>query len=167
MLALDQELVKVLHINTRNEKHGDESVLATDLKLQARLSNDVLSLFSSSLKSSLYHKDDAVQGSLVTDAGFLPNLKHPQLGALKWDGAWEHQRLQIHNGVREEFDIVLTDAKVNKLTLDLQEGGTVFVNFRVQAHPDEKTTARILQLLGQEVHMSLSFEEPEPMKEAA
>ncbi|MGO4813810.1 hypothetical protein AB4156_30180 [Cupriavidus sp. 2MCAB6] len=50
-------------------------------------------------------------------------------------------------------DNVLNEAKVNKLSFDFQEGGTVFVNFRVQAHPDKKTTARILQLLGQEVKL--------------
>ncbi|CAG9173216.1 hypothetical protein CURE108131_20830 [Cupriavidus respiraculi] len=160
MLELDTELVKINHINTRNEKHGDDNVLGVDLKLQARLSNDVLSLFAPSLKFSLYHKDESVQGDLVTDAGYVPNLKFPSLGVLKWDGDWEHQRLAIHNGVRAADDIVLSDARINKLQFDLQEGGTVFVNFRVQAHPDEKTTARLLSLLGQEVHMSLTAEEP-------
>ena len=53
----------------------------------------------------------------------------------------------------------MADAKINKLTFDFQEGGTVFVNFRVQAHPDEKTSAKLLALLGQEVHMSLGIDE--------
>ncbi len=167
MLELDTELVKILHINTRNEKHGDDNVLGVDLKLQARLSNDVLSLFSPTLKASFYHKDEGVQGDLVTDAGYLPNLKNPALGTVKWDGSWEHQRLVIHNGVTEAYDIVLDESKVNKLAFDFQEGGTVFVNFRVQAHPDETTTAKLLSLLGQEVHMSLDYEDPPEMKEAA
>ncbi|NSX14039.1 hypothetical protein HTY52_08135 [Cupriavidus taiwanensis] len=167
MLELDTELVKILHINTRNEKHGDDNVLGVDLKLQARLSNDVLSQFSPTLKSSFYHKDESVQGDLVTDAGYLPNLKNPKLGAVKWEGDWEHQVLVIHNGVREEFDIVLDESKVNKLAFDFQEGGTVFVNFRVQSHPDETTTAKLLSLLGQEVHMSLRFDEPAALQEAA
>ncbi len=167
MLELETELVKILHINTRNEKHGDDNVLGVDLKLQARLSNDVLSQFSPTLKAAFYHKDEAVQGDMVTDAGYLPNLKNPKLGAVKWEGDWEHQVLRIHNGVREEFDIVLDESKVNKLAFDFQEGGTVFVNFRVQAHPDETTTAKLLSLLGQEVHMSLHFDEPAQLKEAA
>ena len=54
---------------------------------------------------------------------------------------------------------LMADAKINKLTFDFQEGGTVFVNFRVQAHPDEKTSAKLLALLGQEVHMSLGIDE--------
>lgn len=166
MLELEQELVKVLHINTRSEKHGDDHVLGVDLKLQARLSNDVLSQFSPTLKSSFYHKDESVQGDLVTDAGYLPNLKNPKLGTVKWAGDWEHQVLTIHNGVTEAFDIVLDESKVNKLAFDFQEGGTVFVNFRVQSHPDETTTAKLLQLLGQEVHMSLHFDEPAELQEA-
>ncbi len=167
MLELDTQLVKIQHINTRTEKHGEDSVLGVDLKLQARVSNDLLAQFSPTLKSSFYHKDEAVQGDLVTDAGYLPNLKNPALGTVKWDGDWEHQLLRILSGVRAEDDIELDDAKVNKVSFDFQEGGTVFINFRVQAHPDEKTTARILQLLGQEVHMSLSFEDPPEMREAA
>lgn len=160
MLEIESSLVKVKHINTRNEKHGDDNVLGVDLRLQARMSNDVLSLFSPTLKSSFFHKDEAVQGDLVTDAGYLPNLKNPNIGAIKWTGDWENQRLVVHNGVREEFDIILTDCKVNKLSFELQEGGTVFVAFRVQAHPDEVTTAKLLSLLGTEVHMSLSWDEP-------
>ncbi|MNY77866.1 hypothetical protein D3C86_2179100 [compost metagenome] len=61
--------------------------------------------------------------------------------------------------MRKQDDIVLGDAKINKLAFDLQEGGTVFVTFRVQAHPDEKTSAKLLALLGQEVHMSLGVDE--------
>ncbi|MGO4326768.1 hypothetical protein AB4Z48_18235 [Cupriavidus sp. 2TAF22] len=167
MLELENQLTKILHINTRNEKHGDDNVLGVDLKLQARVSNDLLAQFSPTLKASFYHKEESVQGSLVTDAGYLPNLKNPALGTVKWDGNWEHQKLTILSGVRAEDDIELDDAKVNKLSFDFQEGGTVFINFRVQAHPDETTTARILQLLGQEVHMSLSYDEPEELKEAA
>lgn len=167
MLELDNQLVKILHINTRTEKHGKDSVLGVDLKLQARVSNDLLALFSPTLKSSFYHKDEAVQGDLVTDAGYLPNLKNPALGTVKWDGDWEHQVLSILSKVRKEDDIVLDDARVNRLSFDFQEGGTVFINFRVQIHPDEKTLARICQLLGQEVHMSLSYDEPEEFQEAA
>ncbi|CAJ0710604.1 hypothetical protein ACPCHQ_11820 [Ralstonia thomasii] len=167
MLEIDNTLVKILHINTRNEKHGDEKVLGVDLKLQVKLSNDELAQFSPTLKASFYHKDEAVQGDLVTDAGHLPNLKNPQLGAIKWAGDYENQRLEIHHGVRAQDDIVLSDIRVNKFVLDMKEGGTVFVTFRAQIHPDEKQTAKILTLLDQEVHMSLVFEEPPEMREAA
>ncbi|USE79024.1 hypothetical protein NDR89_20520 [Cupriavidus gilardii] len=167
MLELDTELVKITHINTRNEKHGDEPVLAVDLKLQARLSNDVLSLFSPMLKASFYHKDESVQGDLVTDPGYLPNLKHPSIGPVKWAGDWEHHVLTVHNGVRAADDIVLDEARINKVQFDFQEGGTVFVNFRAQVHPDEKTAAKLLSLLGQEVHMSLRYDEPDELPEAA
>jgi len=159
MLELDNQMVKIMHVNARNERHGDESVLAVDLRLQARLSNDALSMFSPTLKSSFYHKDDSVQGDLVKDKNHLPNLKNPKLGPVKWDGSWEHQLLRVLHKVRKEDDIVLDDCKVAKMAFDMQEGGTVFINFRVQAHPDEKDTARLLQLLGQEVHMSLSVDE--------
>ena len=77
MLSLADQLVKVLNINARNEKHGTDDVLAVDLHLQARVSNNELALFSPTLKSSFYHKDDSKQGDLVTDKTHLPNLKNP------------------------------------------------------------------------------------------
>ena len=58
---------------------------------------------------------------------------------------------------------MLADCTVGKVKFDMQEGGTVFINFRVQAHPDEKTIARLMVILGQEVHMTLQVdEEAEP-----
>ncbi|WP_313818751.1 hypothetical protein [Cupriavidus sp.] len=159
MLELENKMVKILHVNVRNEKHGDEPVLGMDLRLRAMLSNDDLVLFSSTLKSSFYHKDDSVQGDLVTTADHLPNLKNPKIGPVKWDGTWEHQLLTMHNKVRKEDDIVLDDVRIKKLVLDMKEGGTVFVDFTAQAHPDEKVAARVIQLLGQEVHTSLGVDE--------
>ncbi len=159
MLELDNQMVRIQHVNARNEKHGDESVLAVDIKVQARASNDALSFFSPTLKSSFYYKDDSKQGDLITDGGYLPNLKNPKLGPVKWDGDWEHQLMTIHSKVRPEDDIKLDDCRINKLGFDMQEGGTVFINFRVQAHPDEKTIARLMALLGQEVHTSLGVDE--------
>ncbi len=159
MLELKNQMVKILHVNVRNEKHGDEPVLGMDLRLRARLSNDSLALFSPTLKSSFYHKDESIQGDLVTTADHLPNLKNPKIGSIKWDGTWEHQLLTIHHKVRKENDIRLDDVRVKKLLLDMQEGGTVFIDFTAQAHPDEKVSAGLIALLGQEVHMSLGIDE--------
>jgi len=159
MLELETQLVKVMHVNVRNEKHGDEPVLGMDLRCRAMLSNDDLAMFSPTLKSSFYHKDDSVQGDLVTDKHYLPNLKNPKIGPIKWDGTWEHQLLTVMNKVRKEDDIVLTDVRIKKLVFDMKEGGTVFADFTAQAHPDEKTAARVIALLGQEVHMCLGVDE--------
>ncbi|AMR77635.1 hypothetical protein [Cupriavidus nantongensis] len=159
MLELENQMVKILHVNVRNEKHGDEPVLGMDLRLRARVSNDSLAMFSTTLKSSFYHKDDSVQGDLVTTADHLPNLKNPKLGMQKWEGTWEHQLLTIHHKVKKEDDIKLDDVRVKKLVFDMQEGGTVFIDFTAQAHPDEKVSARLIALLGQEVHMSLTVDE--------
>jgi len=167
MLDFESTLVRVKHINNRIEKHSDDKVLGVDLRLVVRLSNNELAQFSPTLKASFYHKDDSVQGDVVTDANHLPNLKNPQIGPIKWEGDWEHRRLAIHHGTRAQDDIVLGDAKVSKVVLDLQEGGTVFVTFRVQCHPDEKQAAKLLTLLDQEVHMSLSVDDDADLPMAA
>ena len=143
----------------RNERHGDEQVLGMDMRLQTRMGNEALAMFSPTLKSSFYHKDDSVQGDLVTTADHLPNLKNPKIGLIKWDGTWEHQLLKILDKAKKSDGLVLDDVRVKKMTIDMQEGGTVFFSYLVQAHPDEKTAARLIALLGQEVHMSLGVDE--------
>lgn len=159
MLELDNQLTKILHVNVRNERHGDEQVLGMDMRLQTRMGNEALAMFSPTLKSSFYHKDDSVQGDLVTTADHLPNLKNPKIGLIKWDGTWEHQLLKILDKAKKSDGLVLDDVRVKKMTIDMQEGGTVFFSYLVQAHPDEKTAARLIALLGQEVHMSLGVDE--------
>lgn len=159
MLELENQMVKILHVNVRNEKHGDEPVLAMDLRLRACLSNNDLATFSPTLKSSFYFKDDSMQGDLVTAKDHLPNLKNPKIGPIKWEGSWEHWLLAMHHKVRKEDDLLLDDIRIKKIVLDFKEGGTVITDWTVQSHPDEKTAARVIALLGQEVHMSQTVDE--------
>lgn len=159
MLELEDQLTKIAHVNVRNEKHGDEPVLSMDLRLRVLLSNDELAMFSPTLKDSFYFKNDSVQGDLVTSADHKPNLKNPKIGPLNWQGTWEHQLLRIHDKAKKSDGMVLDDCTVKKMKLDMKEGGTVVVECTLQCHPDEKTAARVIALLGQEAHMSLGADE--------
>lgn len=159
MLELEDQLVKIANVNVRNEKHGDEPVLGMDLRLRAVLSNNDLAMLSPTLKDSFYFKDDTVQGDVVTTKDHKPNLKNPKIGPINWQGTWEHQLLRIHDKAKKPDGMVFDDCRVKKLKLDFKEGGTVFADFTLQCHPDEKLAARVIALLGQEVHMSLGIDE--------
>lgn len=158
MFDLDHQLIKITNINTRTEKHGDDNVLALDLQIEARMPNEALSMFSSTLKNAIYFKDESIQGDLVDDKTHAPNLRNPLLGPLKWGAEMEHMQVRIHHGVRDEDDIVFSEAKINKFKFICQEGGTVVIAFRAQVHPTEKDAAKLLTLIQSEVHVSVISE---------
>ena len=76
MFSLDRKTVKLVNVNPRAEKHGDENALACDLKFEIRASNDVLSEFHHSLKSALYKEPD--QGT--------SRIWGPSVTARNWPG---------------------------------------------------------------------------------
>lgn len=80
MFSLQNQAAKLQSVNPRAELHGDEHVMAADLKFEIRVSNDVLSEFDSLLKSALYHKSNGAQGELISEPGHLPHLKFPLMG---------------------------------------------------------------------------------------
>jgi hypothetical protein len=129
MFQMSKQVCKVAHVNLREEKHGEESVTAIDLKVQASVSNDFLSYLSPTLKGSLYGKPDtAVQGTLVHDnPGYMPRLLYPAIKQVKWEGEMPKAQVVFH-GATKKADIELA-ADVNKLVLECMDGGTVVVSF--------------------------------------
>ena len=66
MFQLENQTCKISNVNLRAELHGEETKVAVDLKFDMKLSNDVLSYFDPTLKSSLYGApSEAMQGELV------------------------------------------------------------------------------------------------------
>lgn len=155
---LDKQLVKIMNVNARMEKHGDENTLAADVSIEARMPNEALSMFSPTLKNAFYFKDESVQGDLVDDKTHAPNLRNPLIGAIKYAAEMEHMQVRIHHGVRDEDDIVFSESKINKFKFICQEGGTVVIAFRAQVHPTEMDAAKLLSLIQSEVHVSVISE---------
>lgn len=160
MFNLDHTLIKLMNVNPRTEKHGQDDVLAVDLKIEWRTSNDVLAKFSPTLKDSLYCKAESPQGELVEEVQHTPNLRHPFMGAFKWALEIPCAEFRVHHGIRDDNDIVFAEAKVNHFAFECQEGGTIAIFFRVQVLPDEIQIAKLMTLLNKEVHVSLEITMP-------
>jgi hypothetical protein len=75
---LENHAAHIGHLNLREEKHGEESVLAIDIKVEADVANDFLSYLSPTLKWSLYDKPEKQQ-DLIEDANHLPRLRYPEM----------------------------------------------------------------------------------------
>lgn len=156
MFSLANQKAKLTSVNPRAELHGTDHKMAADLKFEIKVSNDVLSEFDPSLKSSLYKKpDDTAQAELIQDASHLPALKFPLLGPVKWGKYFAGYETVVHYGVSGKQDITLLDCEVDNFRFDCQDGGTVVVSFRVIAHPEPTELGRLCEMIQQEVEMSL------------
>lgn len=152
MFSLQRQTAKLCAFNPRSEIHGEEKQSAADLFIQIKVSNDVLSEFDPQLKSSLYTKAD--QGDI--EPGHLPSLKFPKMSPFKWDKEFAGYETTIHYGASEKHNIVLGDCSVNKIKFDCQDGGTVVMNFRVIAHPEEKDAGRLCGMIQQDIEMTMT-----------
>ena len=149
---LEKHLCKVAHINLREEKHGEESVLAVDLKFTADVPNDFLSYLAPTLKWSLYEKEPG-QGELLPDDAYLPHLRHPQLGVMAWSGDMTKAEVILH-GATERYDMEL-EANVGKLKFEPMEGGTVAITFSATLKPNVGQSAALVVYLGKDVQVSV------------
>lgn len=156
MFSLLSSPAKLININPRAEIHGPDKALAADLKIEIKVSNDVLSEFDPSLKSSFYKKADEAQGELIEDPGHLPSLKFPLMGPLHWGKEFAGYRTIIHLGVTGQSDIEMIDCEVDHFKFNCQEGGTVIVSFRIIAHPEGSQIGKLCELIQHEISISLT-----------
>lgn len=154
---LEKQAAKIAHINLREEKHGEETVLAIDVKVTADVPNDFLSYLAPTLKWSLYEKQPG-QGELIPDDNHLPHLRYTQLGELRWEGEMAKAEVLVSSIDRPED--VQMQADINNLKFEPKEGGTVAISFRLQLLPSGSQSATLVGLLGKEVRVSVAPAEP-------
>lgn len=154
MFTLENQKAKLINVNPRAEKHGDENALACDLKFEIRTSNDVLAEFHHSLKSAFYKEPD--QGNLIDEPGTLSQLKFPDMGPVSYDMELSGHELTIHYGIGGKSDLSIDDCRVNHFRLHPQEGGTVIVTFRVQGNPSEYVIGKLCSMIQEEINISLT-----------
>lgn len=160
----ERQLTKLIHINIRTEKHGDQDVTAIDMDFRYTSSNHSLAMLSPTLKSSLYMKDES-NGEVEPDADHLTVIKNPKMGPIKWDEKYETARFIVHIGASGKEDVIFGDCTVSKFVVDPKEGGTVVYGYQVKATPSDKDIAKIAGLLNQEVYVTLDPEGGEPEDE--
>lgn len=165
MLDFTKHPVRITHMNTRIEEHGDQEVKMLDLRIEADLPNTVLDRFSPSLRASLFGTDGAPE--LVPDAQHLPHVKNPELGTLAWTGSYSPVSFQLHTDARSsKNDVRLKDAKLGKIRLRPKEGGTIGFIWRIQASPGTGDTDRIFNLLKHEVRATQETSEAVNVEDA-
>jgi len=165
-LAFHQKTMTLVDVNPRREVNGAESEPAADIKLRVECDSGILAEFAPALRSFLFWKDESKdadgRNDLADQADDAPNLRFPELVVpIKWSAEMTGATLIVHNGIGGRSDIILRDAKVNAISLEPREGGTVTVVMRVQCHPDEKTFGHLAVRIQQEVDVTLEPREDE------
>ncbi len=165
MFALKQ-MVKIANVNCRAELHGDDHVIATDIKIEVKVPNDLLAEFHPDLRHFLYIKDDnPEQGELtLSDAERFTKLRMPLLGPIKWGWEGAGYTLVVDYGISESSAIVLGDVEIDHFVLAPQEGGTVSIAFRAIAKPREDDIGKLVSLIQQE--NGITLDPPSPAKAA-
>lgn len=160
MFSIQQQIAKLAHLNVRAEKHGDEDQGAADLKIELTASNGILAEFHPVLRSSFYkapetpeNQEDIFQPDpdalTVRRFGDLIQtfrLKHAVKGAT----------VTIGFGLGGPSDIELETADVDKFTCELMEGGSVHLTFRVACHPTADQIAKLYEILGGEIEITVT-----------
>ncbi len=152
MFDIDKKTCTLDHINIRDEKHGEENVLAIDLKLRGDFDGDILAEFGPALRSSMFKKSEggdlADHGSDAPTALRFPNMVQP----LRFDDEIIGAGVKLSYGIG---DITLDTCDINNFRVECHEGGTVRVMFRVQAKPTGEQLAKISAMLGTPVEVSI------------
>ena len=105
MFELSKHKAVIAHLNIREEMHGEEKILAEDIKIQADVPNDFLSYLAPTLKWSLFDRPDAAQVELIKEDGHMPRLRYSQLAPIAWEGKMERATFVIHPpGKAKEFE---------------------------------------------------------------
>lgn len=163
MFDLRKQAAKLVHINVREEKHGDDPVPAVDLKITADLPNTFLAQLHPTLRWSLYDKA-ATEDAL--DKDHMPVLRYTKMEPIHWKGEAKGGFFTVHAPGDNAAKDLRFAATVNMLQLDCHEGGTVIITFRVQSSDvGAFVIGSLAGMLGQDVVVSV--EPPEPVDESA
>jgi len=158
MFQLREEPVKLVHVNVRTEKHGEEYVAAVDLKFERVGSNAILDDVAPGMACALYlpvkegDQADAFNGGANGRVALaFETLEMP----LKLDGDYPGYKLEIETGLGLQEDVALTGT-LKKSRLTAQKGGSAKHEFTVSTHPDSEYVGRLYAVLGKEVTLSLT-----------
>lgn len=167
---LSKVMINLLHMNIREEKHGEESVPAVDLTMSMRTGNDCLdALYGPGVRDSFYAPPDLDDADLADqgNADVPIRIRHPNIPKIRWEGEQMNTEVRFPYGLGLGNDIVLQDAKVNKFVLELLDGGTVVHTWRVQSVATPDQIGRLAERVNAKtVEVEITYNEPEEVQPA-
>ena len=140
--VLEDHEASIDNLNLRIQRHGEDRVLAADIKFQITTSNDILDQFGPDLKKDLFRKPGKGEQQTLEGIGAgLTAVKHPELTLKGLAHEFSGYELEVGGLLGESEPIVLVDSKVKRFTIDPKEGGSVVLGFTVSAEVESEDVA--------------------------
>lgn len=131
------------------------------LLLSATLSADALTMLDGSLKSLLYARSNAKQGEFEGMEGMALTSFAEHVRRLAWEYEQTGCELTIDFGMGGTSTIVLPDCKVHRVSIQPKEGGSVVLQWTVDAPGLQASTwAKLPALKATEIQMLLAPPSP-------
>ena len=123
-------VAKLTSYTGRTERHGDEEVPAVSYRLKITGPNTLLDLLSTTLRKTVYMPvEDQEQLPGIEEA--TPILRSKDIKQLSLDNCFEGWTVTIEHGIDDESALVMGGCKIDQFKIDLHDGGTVEIEFRV------------------------------------
>lgn len=136
MLRIDNfTATRLLSLNVRTENHGDGLATAIDLKCQMDAPNTFLNQLAPELLAMLFMPVEQPEAQAKLDGvpDTMPLLRsHSIAWPLALEGDYAGYQITVDRGLGGSSNMVLQEAKLNKLRLTCMEGGTVQLQYRLQ-----------------------------------
>lgn len=155
MKSIPTRTVEFQHMSFHDEKHGDETVQAIALKLAFDAPNTLLDSFAPGLCASLYRAAEPGDAQELFDGEHKPHLRYPKMPTFRWEEEMIGRRVVVGFGISEDSAIRFEEATVDKFSFALKEGGSVTVTFRVKARPSAEQVAKLFELKGHDVDLTV------------
>lgn len=156
MFSLERQQVRIVNFNPRKECHGEERVLAGDLKCEVTAGNAVLDHFDKSLRKTLYRKPhgSAEQTNLELGGDGLTELKMPHLAPLRWDDKFPGYELTIHFDLSDP--LAFDDVELTGFSFEALQGGSVKITFTAKMNVDKAQSGELSDLQMEDVEITLT-----------
>lgn len=154
MLIFEAKPVKLVHVNNRKERHGEDLVLAADLKIECGISAAQLDEMAAGLSKALFVKDSGAQGNL--DIGEHPMVpRFAKMASVKWDEQYEGYTVNLAREFKS-LDRTLHSAIIDKFSFAPGENGGVAMVFRIRANVDPDELGELCNAAQETVMLTLT-----------
>lgn len=149
-------------LTNRSEKHGDEDVPATSLGLELTAANTLLDVIDPKIRHSLYVAVDG-QEQLPGVEPSTPVLRCNSFDRHTLPAKYEGWTLQIDDGVDDTKPMTFGSCKVDKLSVEAKQGGSIVLRLRVGTSDLDAERSGFLGMhVGQPVWITLTAPEKKP-----
>lgn len=159
--------MKLHGLNVRTENHGDGLALAVDMKCSVEVPNTKLNEISPALLPMFYMaveteeeeaSIDQLPGIPAKTDSQLPLLRSHELApAIPLGVEYVGYQVTVDRGLGAKSNLVLSECKVNKLKISPKEGGTVLIEFRIQASMvSDEIVGKLSSYIKAEIHLAMS-----------